>query len=84
MMVPGKLDDARQKLELMPSEMFILPVSSRRNLKLDYATIKYNTTGTQQWIKRFNGESNDTDCATSIDLDVYNNVYVTGYSKSLP
>jgi hypothetical protein len=53
-------------------------------MKLDYATIKYNTAGAQQWIKRFNGQANDTDCATSLDLDVYNNVYVTGYSKSLP
>jgi hypothetical protein len=52
--------------------------------KLDYATIKYNAAGQQQWLKTFNGASNDTDVATGLDLDVYTNVYVTGYSKSTP
>jgi len=50
--------------------------------KLDYVTIKYNTTGAQQWLARYNGTANDTDVATSIDLDVYGIPYITGYSKN--
>src|SRR4030095_6472776 len=50
--------------------------------KLDYATIKYNTAGAQQWLKRFNGSANDADKATSLDLDVYGNPYITGAIKN--
>lgn len=82
---PANSNDAAAEVKADPSgNVYITGSSYGGTMKLDYATIKYNTTGTQQWIKRFNGEANDTDCATSIDLDVYNNVYVTGYSKSLP
>ncbi|MEO8209678.1 MAG: SBBP repeat-containing protein [bacterium] len=50
----------------------------------DYATIKYNTSGDMQWVKRFNGVSSQYDIATSIDIDNSDNVYVTGYSYNIP
>ncbi|HEY3250781.1 MAG TPA: SBBP repeat-containing protein [Ignavibacteria bacterium] len=50
--------------------------------KLDYATVKYNSSGVQQWLKRYNGSANDTDIATSLDLDIYGNPYVTGTAKN--
>ena len=46
----------------------------------DYATIKYNSNGEQQWISLYNGTGNDFDIATSIKSDVNGNVYVAGYS----
>ena len=47
----------------------------------DYCTIKYNLSGVQQWVERYNGPGNYTDVANSIALDNSANVYVTGKSQ---
>ncbi|MBS1515897.1 MAG: SBBP repeat-containing protein [Bacteroidetes bacterium] len=44
----------------------------------DYVTIKYNSTGVQQWNVRYNGNGNSSDQALGICLDASNNLYVTG------
>jgi uncharacterized delta-60 repeat protein len=45
----------------------------------EYATVKYNSNGVQQWVARYNGPAH-SDIATGLDLDTYGNVYVTGLS----
>ncbi|NOS83663.1 MAG: T9SS type A sorting domain-containing protein [Ignavibacteria bacterium] len=47
------------------------------------ATVKYNTNGSLQWARIYNGlSSNSTDLAISVGVDQYGNVYTTGNSNS--
>jgi hypothetical protein len=47
----------------------------------DYVTIKYNSSGQQQWIKTFNGTGGGDDKANSIAVDGAGYVFVTGVSN---
>ena len=51
--------------------------SSRGISISEYATIKYNNSGEQQWVARYNGAGNGSQ-ANAIGIDGSGNVYVTG------
>lgn len=48
----------------------------------DYATIKYNSAGVTQWIRRYNS-SNGEDEGIMVKADILGNIFVTGYSSDV-
>ncbi|MBL7138422.1 MAG: SBBP repeat-containing protein [Bacteroidales bacterium] len=48
----------------------------------DYLTVKYNSSGVEQWAKTYNGISDSLDKAVGIVVDNLGNVYITGSSMS--
>lgn len=51
-------------------------------IDLDYATIKYSSSGTQQWVMRYNGPANGPDQARAIRVHSDGSVHVTGMSRA--
>jgi hypothetical protein len=53
----------------------------------DIVTIKYDSTGNEVWVARFNGQANDYDTPSDeeggkcLALDQYANIYITGVSR---
>ncbi|MEO6694736.1 MAG: SBBP repeat-containing protein [Ignavibacteria bacterium] len=78
---PGNSTDLGKSLLLDGSgNLYITGSSAGSGTSNDYATIKYNSSGVQQWVSRYNGPGNGNDYASSIALDGSGNVYVTGQS----
>lgn len=47
----------------------------------DYATVKYNSSGTLQWVETYDGAKHSNDQGTDVEVDENGDVFVTGFAK---
>jgi uncharacterized delta-60 repeat protein len=81
---PGNLDDQAHAIAVDNSgNVYVTGESLGFGTDYDYATIKYNPAGDEQWVARYNGPANYYDVATAIAVDDSGNVYVTGSSANI-
>jgi hypothetical protein len=79
---PGNGNDGANAITVdQYHNIYITGESFGSGTNLDYTTIKYNSSGEQQWIARYNGTANDIDISKSISVNNAGEVIVTGYSR---
>lgn len=80
---PGNFIDISNSVAVDASgNVYVTGISTGTTSFTDYATVKYNSSGVEQWAARYNGPANGTDEAFSVVVDAAGNVYVTGQSLS--
>ncbi len=78
---PGNTDDHAYAIGLDGSgNVYVTGFSYGSGTSIDYATIKYDANGNQQWVQRYDNDNYDNDYAYAIAVDGSGNVYVTGQS----
>jgi len=79
---PGNSYDVAYSIVIDGSgNVYVTGASRGSGTDFDYCTIKYNSSGVQQWVSRYNGPGNHYDAAYYIAIDAASNVYVTGFSR---
>src|SRR4030095_7026717 len=61
----------------------VLEYSEGKSSTDDWGTIKYDSSGAEQWVRIYNGPANIADEAFSIAVDANGNSYVVGYGHGL-
>ncbi|MFQ5334517.1 MAG: SBBP repeat-containing protein, partial [Flavobacteriales bacterium] len=81
---PGNnTDDARSIFVDKWNNIYVSGGSIGDTTDYDFATVKYNNAGNQQWVARYNGPGNAYDLVFyqgSVMVDSLGNVYIVGYS----
>jgi len=81
---PGSsYDNPRSMVIDDSSNLYITGPSGGSGTDKDFATVKYDSNGTELWVSRYDGPVSKYDWATDITIDNLGNVYVTGESVGL-
>ncbi len=81
--LPGRSRDEAYAIAVDDSNnVYVTGYSSGSGTSYDYATIKYDSSGNELWVMRYNGPGNGNDHAIALAVDGSGNVYVTGWSFS--
>lgn len=80
---PSNADDVASDIAIDSSgNVYVTGYSEGSSTKKDYATVKYDRDGIQQWIARYNGPGNHYDQPYDLVVDGSGNAYITGKSKN--
>ncbi len=74
-------DEARAIVVDDGGNIYITGSSTGAGTRADYATVKYDFSGNQEWIQRYNGPASRFDEAVAVVLDDNGGVYITGNSE---
>jgi hypothetical protein len=78
---PGLGDNVPTALAVDPQgDVVVSGYSPGNGSGNDFATIKYSSSGTPLWTRRYNGPGNYDTYATAVAIDAVGNVFVTGSS----
>ncbi len=81
---PPSYSDEAQKVKVdNAGNVFVTGNSLNADGNYDIATIKYNSIGQLQWIKRYNSSSNGLDITCGLEIDELGGIYVGGTSDSI-
>ncbi len=76
-------DQARELALDGSGNIYIVGYSQGSGPYFDYVTVKYDTSGNEQWIRRYDGPASTTDKALALALDDFGNVYILGESEGV-
>jgi hypothetical protein len=76
----GSLDDIGKGIAVDGSgNVFVTGYTTTSTHGKDIVTIKYNSSGTQQWVNTFDDANHGNDEGDEMAIDASGNIYVTGY-----
>lgn len=77
--IAGQYDFARWVAVDDQENVYVTGYSRGYNYQFDIVTVKYDSSGTQLWVARFDGPGNEDDQANKVITDNNGYVYVVGY-----
>jgi hypothetical protein len=80
---PGPINIAFAKAIALDSfsNVYVTGYVNSGGANFDYCTIKYNSSGIEQWVRFYNGPASSYDEAHRIAIDDAGNIYVAGFSS---
>lgn len=79
---PGNSDDVPRDLALDDTgNVYVTGLSFGNGTSEDFATVKYDANGVEQWVRRYNGPSGNTDFAAAMAISPAGYLHVTGRSR---